>query len=436
MVILGAQRAGTTSLFDWLATHPKVAPSTTKEVHYFDRHYAEGERWYRAHFPLRGVPRLSVEATPYLLFYPPAPRRVATDLPPTTRFVVLLRDPVQRAISQYWHSCRLGAEDQPLDVALALEDERLAGQDELVASGGESFAHRNFSYKARGHYAPQLRRWFGVIERERFLVMESEELWSDPGGPGRVLHWLGLSPNDHALSRHQRRPASTSRGGRGRRRPASPLRSLQRGPVRAVGEEAVGALTTRHDDQSFERAWTAAHMASTGTARPVQRSRASAAWCTSIPSPPTARAPAGLRGAQQRRDGRVVDEVDDHLPGVQRVGVEGHPPRFGSVGARPCPTAWPGRRARRPSTSAPDPTRPTAPDQRGGPLGAWRRPVHHHHLGRAGLGQGQDDGSRRAPGADHQTPLRPRIEPGGTPPARPGTPLRRWSPPTARRRAS
>ena len=194
VVILGAQRGGTTSLFDWLATHPKVAPSTTKEVHYFDRHYAEGERWYRAHFALRPVPRLSVEATPYLLFYPPAPVRVAADLPSTTRFVVLLRDPVQRAISQYWHSCRLGAEDQPLAVALALEDERLAGQDDIVASGGESFAHRNFSYKARGRYAPQLRRWFDVIERERFLVMESEELWNDPGGPARALAWLGLAP--------------------------------------------------------------------------------------------------------------------------------------------------------------------------------------------------------------------------------------------------
>ena len=53
VVILGAQRGGTTSLFDWLATHPSVAPSTTKEVHYFDRHYANGERWYRAHFPLK-----------------------------------------------------------------------------------------------------------------------------------------------------------------------------------------------------------------------------------------------------------------------------------------------------------------------------------------------------------------------------------------------
>ncbi len=110
------------------------------------------------------------------------------------RFVVLFRDPVQRAISQYWHSRRLHAEDQPLEVALALEETRLAGQEEIVVAGGESFAHRNFSYKARGHYAEQLRRWFAVIERERFLVMESEELFDDPSGPARALEWLGLSP--------------------------------------------------------------------------------------------------------------------------------------------------------------------------------------------------------------------------------------------------
>ncbi len=194
VVILGAQRGGTTSLFNWLALHPKVAPSTTKEVHYFDRHYARGERWYRAHFPLRVVPRLSVEATPYLLFHPLAPGRVAADLPPRTRFIVVLREPVQRAISQYWHSVRIHAEDEPLARALALEDERLAGQDEIVAAGGESFARRNFSYKARGHYAEQLRRWFAVIDRDRFLVIPSEDLFDDPLGPARVLQWLGLAP--------------------------------------------------------------------------------------------------------------------------------------------------------------------------------------------------------------------------------------------------
>jgi Sulfotransferase domain len=202
VVILGAQRGGTTSLFDWLAGHPAVAPSTTKEVHYFDRYYANGEAWYRAHFPLRTSPRLALEATPYLLFSPLAPGRIAADLPPSTRFIVLLRDPVQRAISHYWHSRRIHAEDQPLAVALAREEERLAGQLEIVLAGGESFAFRNFSYQARGHYAEQLRRWFDAVERQRFLVMESEELFRDEGGPARVLQWLGLSP------RHEPFPAT------------------------------------------------------------------------------------------------------------------------------------------------------------------------------------------------------------------------------------
>ena len=195
VVILGTQRGGTTSLFDWLAVHPSVTPSTTKEVHYFDRFYANGDRWYRSHFPLKVSSRLSMEATPYLLFYPLAPERVAADLPPSTRFIVLLRDPVQRAVSQYWHSRRLRAEDQPLGVALEREDERLAGQEQVVLAGGDSFAYRNFSYQARGRYAEQLRRWFALIERDRFLVMESEEICG-PSEAGRVLAWLGLSARD------------------------------------------------------------------------------------------------------------------------------------------------------------------------------------------------------------------------------------------------
>jgi hypothetical protein len=173
-----------------------VAPSTTKEVHYFDRHYDRGERWYRAHFPLRVDRRLSMEATPYLMFHPLAPGRVAADLPPTSRFIVVLREPGQRAVSHYWHSVRIHAEDEPLATALALEDSRLAGTDEIVRAGAESFAHRNFSYRARGHYAEQLRRWFALIDRDRFLIVRSEDLFDDRGGPARVLQWLGLSPLD------------------------------------------------------------------------------------------------------------------------------------------------------------------------------------------------------------------------------------------------
>ena len=101
-IILGTQRGGTTSLYTWLASHPDVAPASRKEVHYFDDHYGKGMRWYRAHFPIRHAGRITGESCPSLIYHALAPARVARDLPDTTKFVVLLREPAERSVSQYW----------------------------------------------------------------------------------------------------------------------------------------------------------------------------------------------------------------------------------------------------------------------------------------------------------------------------------------------
>jgi len=193
-IIVGAQRGGTSSLYSWLCTVPTVTPARRKELHYFDLRYGEGERWYRAHFPLARPGHLTGEASPYMLLHPLAPVRAGHDLPASTRFIVVLRDPVERAVSHYWHERRMKAETEPLPVALALEEKRLAGQFDRVAAGGDSFDYFHFSYATRGRYAEQLRRWFEHVERERLLVVESETLFADPGAPGRVAQWLGLPP--------------------------------------------------------------------------------------------------------------------------------------------------------------------------------------------------------------------------------------------------
>jgi hypothetical protein len=197
VVIIGAQRAGTTSMHTWLCSHPRVARLRHKEVHYFDNNYALGERWYRAHYPIEiqalGMgTSLNVESSPYMLFHPLAPLRAARDLPETTRFLVMLRDPVERAISHYWLERRFGAETETLESALSLEEERLADQFERVEKGERSFRHRHFSYKARGLYAGQLERWFDAVGRERVLVVESERVFVDEAAGVAVLAWLGL----------------------------------------------------------------------------------------------------------------------------------------------------------------------------------------------------------------------------------------------------
>jgi hypothetical protein len=192
-VILGAQRAGTTSLYHWLSAQPGAQAAFTKEVHYFDVNYSRGARWYRAHFKLESDPSVCGEASPYLLFHPLAPRRLADDLPPTCKFIVLLRDPVERALSHYRHQVWLGFERLPLADAIRAEPDRLAGELERVLRGEVSPVHRRCSYVSRGEYADQLERWFEAVGRDRLLVYSSELLFKDDGLQDQVLDALGLS---------------------------------------------------------------------------------------------------------------------------------------------------------------------------------------------------------------------------------------------------
>ena len=198
-VILGAQRGYTTSLFRCVSSHPSVAPPSKKEIHYFDVHYDKGPRWYRSQFPVARPGRITGEASPYMLFHPLAPARAAQDLPETTRFIVLLREPVHRTVSHYWFSRRRKRfETEPFERAIALEPERLAGETERVLRGENSDAHSGYSYVARSEYEGQLRSWFDAVGRDRILIVESEKLSTDSAATADVVEWLGLAP--HAVA--------------------------------------------------------------------------------------------------------------------------------------------------------------------------------------------------------------------------------------------
>lgn len=164
MVIVGAMRAGTTSLFSFLARHPQVAASFCKEVHYFDLRFHHGPAWYRCQFRrprrLAGGRAIGIESSPYYMFDPRVPGRMAA-LVPDVKLVFLLRDPVERAFSHYRKNCRDGREPLSFADALAAEDERLAGEEERMLHDPAylSGLHQYYSYAARGRYAEQLIRW-------------------------------------------------------------------------------------------------------------------------------------------------------------------------------------------------------------------------------------------------------------------------------------
>jgi Sulfotransferase domain len=184
-LIIGGQRCGTSSLFRYLADHPVIEAPSRKEVHYFDLNFDKGPLWYARHFPLRkrrGHSPMTFEATPYYLFHPLVPSRVARTLA-SPKFIVLLRNPIDRAFSHYNREVRLKRETRPFEHAIALELEEIPKEEQsLIGQEVEySRAHQRYSYLSRGVYWNQLERWFGCHDRTRFLIMKSEDFYSDVG---------------------------------------------------------------------------------------------------------------------------------------------------------------------------------------------------------------------------------------------------------------
>lgn len=204
-LVIGAQRAGTTSLQQALAGHPDVRPPRLRKgVHYFDTGFDHDVAWYRAQFPLDSQLRtiaartgrrpLTGEASPYYLFHPLVPERIA-GLLPETKMIALLRDPVERAISHHKHEVRRGFEQLDLAAALDAEPGRLAGEVERMRAdpGYVSLAHQHHSYVARGRYAEQIARYLDRFPPDRLLVLESEAVWEDPeSAMAEVLSFLDL----------------------------------------------------------------------------------------------------------------------------------------------------------------------------------------------------------------------------------------------------
>lgn len=200
VLIIGAQRGGTTSLFNYLVRHPDMLPPLGKEVHYFDLHYAKGLEWYRGCFPYRRHLRggaMTLDASPYYLAHPLVPERAA-QLFPEIKLIALLRNPIDRALSHHQHEVRHGHETLPFREAIEREAGRLAGEEERLQRDPDyySVSHHRYSYTHRGLYLRQLLRWMQHFPRSQLLVLQSEWLFSDPAEATAAVHqFLGLRPH-------------------------------------------------------------------------------------------------------------------------------------------------------------------------------------------------------------------------------------------------
>lgn len=230
--VVGAQKAGTTSLHRWLAAQPGVVLPEIKETHYlsWDERYAEGLDSYLRWFPRGDANSVVGEVDPDYLFFPAVPDRMRA-LVAAPRLVFVFREPLARAYSHY--RMTRARDLEPLSFADALEAE-----DGRLRDGGRHGLDHH-SYLARGRYAEQVRRFHAALPESECLYLTHDELF-DPATAGatfeRLCEFLRLPgavvPPDPAR-RHN--PASVPRSPAVRRllTGSSPLKRLAGAVIRS-----------------------------------------------------------------------------------------------------------------------------------------------------------------------------------------------------------
>ena len=200
LFIIGAAKSGTTSLHHYLSRHAEVFMAHLKEPGFFVpefRYHPKDPEWYLSLFADAGAVRYAGESSTHytkLPYYRGVPERVH-HFSPEARLIYIMRDPIDRAISHYWHNTR------------SIRPEFHEQRSMLQALTEDPL------YMAYGDYAMQLRPWFELFGRNAVRTLVYEEVTRNPEiHLPPILEWLGLPPlpAGHTLERRNARPRTTT----------------------------------------------------------------------------------------------------------------------------------------------------------------------------------------------------------------------------------
>jgi hypothetical protein len=262
LFIVGAPKSGTTSVYEWLKTHPDVFMTPVKEPCYYARDLAADKSGnflrydvdrdrYVALFADAGDATRIGEASTRYLYSNDAPRLIA-DEQPNAFIVAILRNPIDMIASLHAHKLAGGTEDLPrLEDALVAEADRHAGK-RIPKDSNPHLA----TYRDRARFGEQLQRWYDVFSRERVHVIVFEELVRDPATHfTRLLQFLEVSPDHQPAAFTAHNPAHGARGG--------PVRAIGRSrPVqfvawrllpKVIGDARTRALSRRIGHSKLQR---------------------------------------------------------------------------------------------------------------------------------------------------------------------------------------
>ncbi len=201
-LIIGAGKSGTTSLYNYLIKHPNIHTAMNKELDYFFRRWTT---YYRPNFPsifskfyatkIKKVPFVTGESTPFYLIHPLVPKQVKNKIP-RVKIIILLRNPIERAHSQYNHQFR--EKNEKLSFEKAIESEKIKTKEEwmkLNEWGEGNRDHERYSYLEGGLYYKQIKGWMEQFPEKQFLIINAEKFFTNPSVIlNQVFEFLGVPP--------------------------------------------------------------------------------------------------------------------------------------------------------------------------------------------------------------------------------------------------
>ena len=170
---LGAAKSGTTTLYDILRQHPDVYTPSFKDPHFFDipENYKNGIKWYEKNYFKNANTKVIADFTPSYFFDKDAPKRIFESLGDRVKFIVILRNPIDRAYSHYLHSKRDVYEELEFKEALIKESSRLNKYEE----NGDYLSYLRQSYVSQGLYSAMLERYLEYFSLDNFLFIHFED---------------------------------------------------------------------------------------------------------------------------------------------------------------------------------------------------------------------------------------------------------------------
>ena len=190
-IIIGSSKAGTWAIHNYLLQHPDIDYSA-RNIHFFEYAYSNKISWYKSHFPTKLYKSLvesihkrkclMSEHTSTYLHHPLIPQRVKDGIP-DVKLIVSLRNPIDRAYSNYHMFVRIGTEKRTFEDAVFSEIKRIE-----IIKENDNFQIKNpnfsncieFNYLRHGTYVDKLENWLKFFRREQFCIVENKDLSKNP----------------------------------------------------------------------------------------------------------------------------------------------------------------------------------------------------------------------------------------------------------------